>query len=521
MEQDVISDICDISDDGDIEPIYDIDLNSNNGEGEEYLPIDRTKWFSELSIYPSAISEFKFFIRLLDLPKFFEKYNYYDAFFYSYDRLDMVYLLLRYINYTAVEFAEYVVKNYFIPEFDGLFMTAAVEQSKYHPEKDIGIFLEEFYLEIGEFVIELISVADGILPADLLTGDEDYVPDEKMIYGISRKLRRFCRKLLFGQYYRGILEDYKITIGKHFFTKNEEHFYRITEKTLDYLFHHMQPIISKINRYYLQLVDPLVDDGILLRSMDDIFSPAELLKTHCDPINYFNSVMDNLLYDMENDNILIGISEYENFLYPAEKKNKKYAYWMNHMGYSPACTKSSFDIAMEKANQYNLSVYPEKPLHNMLEVFVQHKLVENVEVIISRIASMMIEHRNNSPGIFNMYDTTDLETAFQLLSLSNDIRETYDSFLSTLLEKHLLPTEYPIEFVLRLVSRILDVDIIYYQQNMHPTEIKNSLHHKYNQPIRIYHTNLSDYYILYPSDGEFIPINIKKIIPKNYTIVEV
>ena len=498
--------------DEDIATFYESEIDEVDDDA--YLPTYPTKWLSELDYFPTTVSEFKFFVELLDLLELFKDIDYEYFVEYSSKRYDALYLLVRYINSFTIDFCEHVLRTYFINQFRSIFdklitnVTDEVEET-----------LKQFYVDMGEFMTTLINPHNSHIPEELLIDDKKYIPEADLIAKVARSLRNFCRKLLKTDFYQTKFAKYQIDISKDFITNNASIFDTIAQEVLTYLFSSAQPIISQIYRYVLQISETEMDDIILLTQIEDFVKPNILVTRDSDVLNYYYSVSMRDINDIPTENVFIGISAYENFLYPAQEKGLS-VYWSDAWN-NMTTYKSTKEIAEENAKKHDLKIYPDTFITDILEAFVFHKLVTKSSDLVREIALIMSEHRN-SPGIFNMYDCVDLETAYLLLTVSNDIRESYDEFLSFLLNKSNLPFTYAIEFILRIASRILSVNIVFYQENMDRITINNSLNNMFTEPVIIYQGSFMQYFVLYPAHNDvFLPLGIKNSMTNLREIVEV
>lgn len=488
-----------------------------DNDQEYFLHTDTTKWLSLLDVYPQLLSDFEYFIKLQDLMGIFSEFNYSDLMGYSDKRLDAVYLLLRYSNKIAIEFTEFVIHNYVIKNMDDIF--AKINGLEINNENIVKI-LQQYYIDIGEFIVKMLNVYDEIIPHEFLIGDVVNVANENLVDKISKEFRKLCRMLINCEYYQEKFIKLGLSVQNNIITHNKSVFDNITRSIINHLFTKYQPIVSNIYRFYLQIIDENIDDGIILALVEKLVDAEELVKTDSDIINYYYGVFIENNGGKISEDTIIGISQYENFIYPNENivfNNTNYNFGTN---YNNALSGKTLDNIRDIAKKYNYLVEPASS-SDILKLFVTHKLVDNTQELVKMIINLMQEYRN-LPGIYNIYDDTDLETAFLMVNLSNDINESYDEFLSYLMNKLNLPFTYAIEFILRIISRILSVNIIFYQENMASITINNSLEKKYSEAVIIYQAGFMDFYLFYPEHHqEFQPINIRKTINSKYEIVEV
>lgn len=151
--------------------------------------------------------------------------------------------------------------------------------------------------------------------------------------------------------------------------------------------------------------------------------------------------------------------------------------------------------------KYNFQIVDDKLYNNLLDIFAPHLKVANVDKqataddLACLIADAMTTERNTM-GFFNKYDEIDLETPYSLLSVNMDKDiKTYDEFIRHLYLKSQLPFYYPVEFVLRILSRILNIKINFYYEELDVMNIDNTIVIE-AQDIDIYQTQSSSYYVI-------------------------
>ncbi|XWV26217.1 putative orfan [Tupanvirus soda lake] len=506
--------------------VYDADISSNEEENNRVVELenmDETLWFKNIGLCPVNLSEISYFVDLMDVIDIFgKKLNTDDLVNYTPKRLDALFLILKFVNLETVKFCEYVIKKYFEKQFNSLFFDEVLPTTTYSDIKTIDAFLDEFYMDISQPIIRFLksiinckTIANDII----LNTDNTIVISETFLCETTKKITRSCYRLLNSEYYDEILQEFKISFKRSFFVTHFEIFKNIARQMIEYTCLNMIPTINIINAAVFKLLDDETTDEELYEYLKAKFKINEILETESDAINSFTQLMMDNLSPEEIDKISpIKIFEYDNFFYSFEhkEKTKQFAFWLvqnttttnksnNFSAYWKNYNNSKKEDAKVKVDKMGYKLYPENGASDILTPFIMHNFVKSSQDLVNLIVSFM-ETSKNDPGTFNKYDPIDLETAFMLVAMSNEINKTYGEFLTTMKEKSILPTEYPIEFILRLVSRLFNVVIHFYDENMAFTEFDNTLYQMYNQPVTIFQLGYMDYYMLLPKDENFVPI---------------
>lgn len=500
-----ISDIIDISDISDItdQDIYDADLSSDgNDERVVQIPeIENTIWFKQIIYYPLNLAEMDFFLAQMDILHVFKNLVVNDILKMGFIRLDALLFILKKINLETVKFCEHIISAYFEKQFNELFFSKIMVGSNYKNMHSVNTFLDEFHMDISEYTVRFLTLFQKII-------EKETDPTKE----ISNKLMRYCHRLLHSDYYKIILNEFGVTVKRNFFEENRTFFEDAVKNMINYTCSIMKPILILIRNMSEKFFDKGISDAEVFKFVSDNMNIEELFNSPSDAIDEFIMLlMENLpARDIDREKPTM-LSNYDNFLYSYDHKleSRKYAFWLNTEKNIGANTYAHYSYNNEKskraAEKLGFELHPKTPMTEILMPFVLNNFVKSTSDLVKKIASIMEDCRKE-PGIFNQFDEIDLETSYLLISTSNDIKDTYDSFLDDLKRKSVLPFEYPIEFVLRLVSRILNVSIKFYDNNMICTQIDNILYQIYEEPIMIYQQNFMQYYILHAKDQPFVPL---------------
>jgi hypothetical protein len=309
-----------------------------------------------------------------------------------------------------------------------------------------------------------------------------------------------------------------VSIEKKFFEENMVFFEEKVKNIIDYTCSTMKPILNSIKDLTTKFIDKQILDGEVFKLVSENINIEELFDAPSDAIEEFTLIiMENLSpNDIDNEKPT-NLSNYDNFMYTIEHKleSRKYAFWLKNSANTSVDTQTAYystnwffnsdERSREKAEKLGLKLYPEKPMNNILMSFVLNNFIGNTSNL-AKLVALLMETSRKEPGIFNKYDEIDLETSYMLIAISNEIKDSYDSFLEKIKKNFELPNEYPIEFILRLISRILNVTIKFYNSEMICTYIDNTLYQIYKEPIIIHQQNCMQYYIMHTKDQPFVPI---------------
>ena len=498
--------------------IYDADSSSFGDEDNRVYELDniyKTQLFKEIGIYPVNVSEMEYFIDSMDIINVFIDLDTVDTKTFSPKKLDSLYIILKYVNLSVIGFCEYVIRNFIEKDFNNLFfsyvmpMTDPVSDDKM---SSIMAFLEEFYIDTSNFLVRFLKTFSNHTSN---YSHETNPSDPQVVNSTTKRFTRYINRLLNSEYYDDVLTKFKISFPEEFFWTHFLIFEQIIKKISEYANTTTKPTMDKINMAVTMFHDFNISDDELYTFLENNIDINKLVATDSDAICSFTiSMMDKMSPEDVERLKPPQIFEYDNFLYSIDRKldNKIHSFWLDptldtSINFSTAWTTynhNNKNNAKIRVESMGFALYPEKSMHDILMPFVMHNFIKSVPDLIKLIVATM--ESKNEPGIFNKYDSIDLETAFMLVAMSNEINTTYDAFLLELHEKLSLPTEYPIEFVLRLVSRILNIVIKFYDKNMVCTEFDNTLYQLYNKPVNIFQLNFMEYYLLQSKTEPFIPI---------------
>ena len=481
----------------------------NNTIKHEICNIEKTIWFSSLKNYPCTIKDMTYFINQLDMLRLFNLIDVNLIPKYSAKKLDSLFLLLKLINTECVKYCEYVITTYFIEEFEKIFYLDIYSQ-----EQDaISAFLESIYTGLSAFFINFLTT---YYPIIIKLETKINYKEAAQIIEMTNTMIDVIKWLFFQDSNKIVLDTYNIVISNDFFAAYFDRLQSIIIKIVIFTKTKMSHTIEFLSTIVTQFLDDVYDEtlnreGLIHDTMYekigtflnitkfDLFASDAVDIT----ISYFNK------RKTKYSNI-VSIHNYKNFLYTSthksvnrmhisslKKKDKK-------TNNAPSTT-PEYDNAITSVNAIGMTIRNKIGLGNLLSVFLRHKLVDSTKQLANIIVKEM-ETRRCVEYMLDKDDQTDLETKYLILCMTHNIEKSYDTIIEELKKYDYLLVEYPVEFFLKLISRILNVKIIFYDYNLTETIIKNYMYDLYDSNINIYQSIEKKFYILYPLDTTFKPV---------------
>lgn len=474
--------------------LIEADLSSNSFDDifvrvDSFPEMKNTVWLKQLDIYPINSTEMTFFTTQLDILGLFKNARI-KIEELGPIRLDAYYLILKSINIESVKFCEYLFKNFFVENITCLF-------KKYLSDDKMAqvdylyflIFIEEFSTSMGHYGIRFLTLYQEFI-------HQDYAEPV-----ITQRFIRYCNRMLNTTYYSNILTCLDLDMPEDILQKNQDIFESMIQQMVAYTRETGIIILEVLNDMVNKFMDMDISDQEIIDHISTNIDIKMLVKRKSDAIKYFIQLFrENDNCDISNHNIL-DISEYDNFLYPLDRKkyNQREAIWSeSHFNFD------NYSNGLEKKiNSIGMKIYEQST--DILPFFISHNFFRNESEPIDLII-MIMETCRYELYMSNKYDEMNLETLFSLITTSDDTYNTYESFLLYLKRKKALPINYPIEFILRVLSRALNVIIYFYNNEIMFNIIDNTLYKIYQNPIHIYRQDSLSYYLLCSYNENFVPL---------------
>ena len=512
--------------DDELDDLFDLGTNKR----QITMPnMENTTYFKKLSIYPLNGYEMHYFVKQLDILELFPVMQISDYELMTPLQLDALYLILKIINCQTVTFCEHMIREFFEKEFQDTFMEHMTYNTFYSDYSAIYTFFDEFCVDVSLFVVRFLKLpyqkiihnkdsnSDKTVSVDEQAGNNIGIDRTigEIILIMYRKLRKFCLSTLNSEYYAVVMNKFEIEIDSNFFRTYIEFFKNITRnmvlytqaegsRLLAYLFMLVSDFSNALHNSTTENSDIAI--GQLITLIGTTINIETIAEAKIDAVEIFIDIMKKNLspYKLYHKDP-VKISYYHNFLYSSAKKqsNSIHAFW-RHQGYDDFTDININDVDDTdvdntfRNNYRNMGYSIQADTYFMLKLFAMSKLVQDESQLANAIVHIM-EVSRNEPGIFNKYDDIDLETSYMMIAMSNDISDSYDIFLAEISERQDLPLSYPLEFVMRIISRLLNIPIHLYETNMECIVIDNTIGLP-NKPVVIGRRDSMKYYLLKPID---------------------
>jgi len=397
-----------------------------------YHNISKTHFFSRIKYVPCDNTEMMDFIMLQDGHNFFKKSNwkhltlYHDA---TSLQLDAFFILLRSINHYYDQMLNLLKIT--MRESVSIFTDTVEELIKVseHPE---------FFSTISRYILDDLHYNFN---AETFKNTAAYALDS--VFNYSSIVRPYNDTLLDEKFQATIVEYIK----SH--ARQAELFFRMTYDRL----------ITKLN-----LILPMGQNIIELCSKQINNNEILVLENFVKKYSYLEP-------DYNNDPILVNYYYYmEESIRNTNRTNCNSTYITNFY--------ENF-IRLVDARIANIGYQIVKPiknswLHGIDDCFVQCGFASNTKEIAYTVYNIMAIERDTS-AYTNKYEDMTLHDHFYLISVANDVEIQYDTFLNLILQKGKIPYEYPIEILLRILSRLYNVIIVLYSDTLMRILIDNAL----------------------------------------------
>lgn len=116
---------------------------------------------------------------------------------------------------------------------------------------------------------------------------------------------------------------------------------------------------------------------------------------------------------------------------------------------------------------------------------------------IANVVHNVLVSERNAIGYIDIYDDMTLADRFLLVCIANDLDICYDKFIAHIEQHGKLPLEYPVEIILRIISRYYDIAITIFDSNLNLLEITNGFNPD-SPIIYMYQHSMDLYYNIRP-----------------------
>ncbi len=449
--------------------------------------------FNEIPNVPSNKSQMFAFIKIMDTLKLIDVDKRIDDILdMSTESLDVLFVSLKVDNLLCVQFCEEVLKTY-LNEYLCDFFFSDKMLSYFNENVDsimIDAFMDEITCDFSDFIIRFITKFLYVINL----GEDEYV---LKIEEITTSFINYLYKLCTCDFYTAIIKEIGIPRKITLFRGAKTHFKKLINDIMTYVKEkEYDKKIDQINKTYCLLFDNKhvmthAEGDEIINSISALINLSD--HKYFDAMEHFQelfNVCDDDV-DFENSNIIaLRMSEYPNIFFDTEQKlnNRRILSGYNDAPKFDTSVRSSSiteyyklyqepdhnQIIKNRLNKNGFVMEGEKSYKEILTMFEKEKVFSNKEFFLETMAMFMKENKN-VVGSYDKYSECDLENAYLLLTIDQDfgntsmthgesrgLSMTYDEFVDNVSTTKTLPTIYPMEFVLRLISRICNIKICFF-----------------------------------------------------------
>lgn len=449
------------------------EANHNNNRPRTLIQIDDTKYLQLIDPdkntgYPYNPEEMVFLIKQLDPLKKFASITPCIIQELKPEHLDTLYLSAKQLNIQIIKYIKYNLLNLHS-------VLTPILNKKITSNYQMKLFLADIYSDLIEFFIEIISLNNS--------NSNSYVLTKRLSFFLSEKLN--------SPFYKDFLIRFNVCFEEEFFES---------------IYLDLHTVINNHTIQSIQTLEKVISSDLFTAVTDELIFPDII-----DPLSLIGSPEEiHIIHIFQSDPIdHIKQTLQRNIpLYKLE--------WMPQMPieiYKSIISEIDNNIQVQVAQNisptqiYGLDINFQTETTNILDLFVKHNLIESSEKLLQEIINLMIIGKDQSK-IDYKFNFHSLTKSFEIASKGVQ----YDDFIALMQRTNILPESTPIEFILRLISRILGVDIEYYYRNVqvysytHRMRISNSLFNIYCYPVIIYQTKPLHYSLLSVA-SDFEPIS--------------
>ncbi|XWV26216.1 putative orfan [Tupanvirus soda lake] len=442
-----------------------------------YNNIDKSNYFSKLAFVPSCYSDMNAFIKIHNGISIFNKNKYKQASLLSnssIQQLDALFILVRSIHFHYDKLTKMCEDS----------MSNSVHLFKNPPQKLIEIVSDKKFF--------------GLISNYIMNGIDQELTEKKFFMTVGNALEKVFNKYSHLNPSQNEIENEKIKEPIIEYIKNHiedtQMFFGIVYKTLSSELEKILPIANMIFNLCAKITLSETEKSVL-----DIFINEN--KIHVP--NFINDPTLLDYYECMN----METSDSEDFWGDDEYEFSNYDHGIyNYSYFAPRkIYQENFSIPKvnEKLSQIGYEVVQGKyfNFHTVEDCFIQHGFAANKKELTMLVYDVLVTERNTS-GYTNKYDTMTLSDHFTLISIANDITISYESFVAQIMNTERIPWDFPIEILMRILSRLYNVNIMFYCDKLTSMYIDNASDHN-AKVLDIYQHSIDMFYNIIPIGSQF------------------
>ncbi|XWV24966.1 putative ORFan [Tupanvirus deep ocean] len=445
-----------------------------------YENIDKTNYFSKLAFVPNCATDMNIFMEIHNGISIFsnnKKYKHASLLYRSSDQqLDALFILVRSIHFHYDRLTNLCTEV----------MSNSIYMFKEPPQNLIDIVSDKkFFGMISRYIID--NIKQNLTEKNFL---------EKVGCALEKTFSKYPS-----------LNPSQNTI------ENE----KIKEPIIQYLKNHIEDLQIFFGMVYKELSTELGKILPIANLIFDLCSKLSLTETEKSILDKF--INENKIHvpDFMNDPCLLDYYEYMDMETldndEASWADDEFQFYNNnfslynhpHFGINHNIYRENHSIQKinEKLLQIGYEVVQGKYfyIHTIEDCFIQHGFAANNKDLATQICGVLVTERDTS-GYTNKYDTMTLNDHFTLISIANDITVSYDSFVAQIMKTERIPWDFPVEILMRILSRFYNVNIMFYCDKLTNIYIDNAMDHN-AKVLDIYQHSIDMFYNIIPIGSQF------------------
>jgi hypothetical protein len=472
-----------------------------------YSNIQKTRFLSKLSIIPRNSYEMLWFLTgHMGYNIFFSKEKVYSLMLH-YDiselQLDAFLILAKYVHKSYKSLRD-ILRTIIIDSFSIFDKKMDEQLSIVKNPKFLGDLSERFVCSINNIKMTQQIFMDIMTKAIQCSIESEF---ERKIYDeedfIFSQGKRHDKELtLFQEKFINYLKE-NLTQTEKFFSVIYEKFVIEFDKILPVV----QPIINICSKRSV-----VTEEEQVLKEF--ISHYLNLLDDVDDNMKIFYKFMQNMRSDIDYEPYFLDNEDFEKMFcdcYGVNTENFALSYvesYPNSHNNEKSKTIYHGNKNLEHANEhlssigyYAINNTQKLWMHMIEDCFVEHGFASNTNEI-ARLVYHVMSTEKDTCGFTNKYDTITLYEHFVIISIANNIDYSYEYFMSLLSTYEKIPFEYPIEFLMRILSRCYDVNILFYSGKLMEFFIDNALLDEAKN-LHIYQESMDTFYNIVPIGSGF------------------